>query len=218
MRIGVLGTGVVGQTIASKLIELGHDVTMGSRSATNERVVAWAAGAGERAHAGTMADAAASGEIVINATSGAATLEALNAAGAANLAGKVLIDISNPLDHSTGFPPTLLTVNTDSLGEQVQRAFPDARVVKTLNTVNADVMVNPGLIDGGHAIFVSGNDDDAKQTVATLLRSFGWGEDDIVDLGDITTSRGPEMYLALWIRVRMKLGISHFNIRLVQGQ
>jgi predicted dinucleotide-binding enzyme len=218
MRIGVLGTGVVGQTIASKLIELGHVVTMGSRSATNEKVLTWAAGAGDRAHPGTMADAAAAGEIVINATSGAGTLEALDAAGAGNLAGKVLIDISNPLDHSAGFPPTLLIANTDSLGEQVQRGFPDARVVKTLNTVNADVMVNPGLIDGSHAIFVSGNDDDAKLTVATLLRSFGWGEDDIVDLGDITTSRGPEMYLALWIRMRMKLGISHFNIRLVQGQ
>ncbi len=218
MRIGVLGTGVVGQTIASKLIELGHDVTMGSRSATNEKVVAWAAGAGDRAHPGTMADAAAAGEIVINATSGAGTLEALDAAGAGNLAGKVLIDISNALDHSAGFPPTLLVANTDSLGEQVQRAFPDARVVKTLNTVNADVMVNPGLIDGPHAIFVSGNDDNAKDTVASLLRSFGWGEDDIVDLGDITTSRGPEMYLALWIRMRMKLGVSHFNIRLVQGQ
>ncbi len=218
MRIGVLGTGMVGQTIATKLVELGHDVTMGSRSATNEKVVAWAAEAGDRAHPGTMADAAAFGEIVVNATSGAATLEALSAAGTANLAGKVLIDISNALDHASGFPPTLLTVNSDSLGEQVQRAFPDARVVKTLNTVTSDVMVNPGLIEGGHAIFVSGNDDGAKQTVATLLQSFGWGADDIIDLGDISTARGPEMYLALWLRLRMKLGISHFNIRLVRGK
>ena len=165
-----------------------------------------------------MADAAAFGDIVVNATSGAATLEALGAAGTAYLAGKVLIDIYNALDQAAGFPPTLLTVNTDSLGEQVQRAFPDALVVKTLNTVTSDVMVNPGLIEGGHTIFVSGDDDGAKQTVATLLQSFGWDADDIIDLGDIRTARGPEMYLALWLRLRLKLGISHFNIRLVRGK
>jgi predicted dinucleotide-binding enzyme len=217
MRIGVLGTGVVGQTIASKLIELGHDVTMGSRSATNEKVVAWAAGAGDRAHPGTMAEAATAGEVVINATSGAGTLEALEAAGAGNLTGKVLIDVSNALDHSAGFPPTLLTANTDSLGEQVQRAFPDALVVKTLNTVTAAIMVNPELIAGGHNIFVSGNDASAKQAVTTLLHSFGWGEADVIDLGDITTARGAEMYLPLWLRLLGALGTPQINIRVVRA-
>jgi predicted dinucleotide-binding enzyme len=217
MRIGVLGTGIAGQTVAGRLVEVGHEVTIGARQATNENAVAWASSSGDRAHAGSMADAAAFGEIVINLTSGAGALDALSAAGAGNLAGKVLIDVSNPLDTTSGFPAALLTANTDSLGEQIQRAFPDARVVKTLNTVNCDVMVNPGLIPGGHSIFVSGNDGDAKQTASSLLRSFGWSDDDIIDLGDISTARGPEMYLALWLRLYPKVGGAHFNVRVVKG-
>jgi len=216
MRFGVLGTGVVGRTLGSKLVGLGHEVTMGSRTAGNASAVTWAASAGDGAHAGTMADAAAFGEIVVNATSGGGSLEALGA-GAASLPGKVVVDVANALDGASGFPPNLLVANTDSLGEQIQRAFPEARVVKTLNTVNADVMVDPGLIPGGHAVFVSGNDASAKATVADLLRSFGWSEADIVDLGDITTARGPEMYLGLWVRLFGHMGTTHFNIRLVRG-
>jgi 8-hydroxy-5-deazaflavin:NADPH oxidoreductase len=217
MRIGLLGTGVVGKTIATKLVQLGHDVTMGSRQAGNENAVAWASANGDHAHAGTMADAAEFGRVVINATRGSGALEALEAAGSPNLEGKVVIDISNSLDHTGGFPPMLLVANTDSLGEQIQRAFPAARVVKTLNTVTADVMVNPGIVAGGHTIFVSGNDAEAKQIAVTLLRSFGWSDDDIMDLGDITTARGPEMYVALWLRVLAKLGTPHFSIRVVTG-
>src|SRR6266508_4040551 len=158
MRFGLLGTGMAGQTIGGKLVELGHEVKMGSREAGNEKAVAWAAGAGESASEGSFADAAEFGEVVVNATSGTASLEALEAAGAGNLAGKVLIDIANPLDFSRGRPPTLAVCNDDSLGEQIQRAFPDARVVKALNTMNADVMVEPGLVPGGHTVFVCGND------------------------------------------------------------
>ena len=218
MRIGVLGTGVVGQTIATKLVELGDEVTMGAREATNEKAAAWVAGAGERAHAGTFADAAAFGELVVNATAGSVSLAVLEAAGQANLAGKVVVDISNPLDFSQGFPPTLSVVNTDSVGEQLQAAHPEARVVKTLNTVNADVMVDPGLIPGDHAIFVSGNDVAAKVDVTALLGRFGWPAARVVDLGDITTARGPEMYLALWVRTMGALGTPHFNIELRRGQ
>ena len=215
MRFGVLGTGHAGTALASKLVALGHDVTMGSRSSGNEKAVAWAAAAGEQAYAGTFRDAAAFGEIVINATAGGASLDALRAAGAENLAGKVLIDVANPL-AGDGFPPTLLMCNTESLGEQIQRAFPGARVVKALNTVTANVMVNPGMISGGHNVFVAGNDAAAKATVSTLLQSFGWGGEDVVDLGDISNARGPEMYLPLWIRLYMGLGTAHFNIRIVR--
>lgn len=212
MRFGVLGTGVVGTTVGRKLVELGHEVRMGSRSAGNEKAVAWASSVGAGGSEGTFEDAAAFGEIVVNATSGAASLDALGAAGAPNLAGKVLIDISNPLDFSAGFPPTLTVCNTDSLGEQIQRAFPDARVVKALNTINADVMIDPGMIAEPTNLFICGDDDAAKNDVVELLGTFGWPPDSIVDLGDISNARGTEMYLALWIRLYGTLGTGHFNV------
>jgi predicted dinucleotide-binding enzyme len=217
VRIGVLGTGVVGQTIATKLIELGDEVTMGSRDATNEKAAAWATAEGERAHAGTFADAAAFGELVVNATAGSVSLAVLEAAGAATLAGKVVIDVSNPLDFSQGFPPRLSVANTDSVAEQLQAAFPDARVVKTLNTVNASIMVEPSLVPGDHALFVSGDDADAKAQVTELLGRFGWPAERIVDLGDITTARGTEMYIAIWVRLMRALGTPQFNIELRRG-
>jgi predicted dinucleotide-binding enzyme len=216
MRVGVLGTGIVGHTLASKLTELGHHVRMGSRRAGGEKASAWAASAGARGSEGSFADAASYGDLVIVATAGAHVLDVLRAAGSGNLAGKVLIDVSNPLDFSAGFPPTLSVCNSDSVGEHVQREFPDARVVKTLNTVNAGVMVNPGMIPGGSNIFVSGNDAAAKREVRSLLGEIGWPDKDIVDLGDITTARGPEMYLALWVRLMGPMGSGHFNIRLVR--
>jgi 8-hydroxy-5-deazaflavin:NADPH oxidoreductase len=217
MRFGVLGTGMVGQTLAGKLVELGHEVTMGSRRARNEKAVEWAASAGEGASEGSFADAARFGEILINATTGAASVEALRSAGAENLAEKVLIDVANPLDFSGGRPPTLAVCNDDSLAEQIQRAFPGARVVKALNTVNAAVMVEPGSLGQSTAIFVCGNDQEAKGQVIELLETFGWLSGDIVDLGDISAARGPEMYLALWVRLMGTLGTPRFNIRLVSG-
>jgi predicted dinucleotide-binding enzyme len=216
MRIAVLGTGMVGQAIATKLAALGHDVRMGAREATNEKAAAWARAAGPKGSHGTFADAAAFGGLVFNCTNGAASLDALRAAGAANLKGKVLVDVANPLDFSKGMPPSLFTGNTDSLGEQIQRAFPEAKVVKTLNTVNCQVMVDPARVGGGdHHAFLSGNDPEAKATVTALLRDgFGWRH--LVDLGDLSTARGTETYVALWVRLWGALGTADFNVKIVR--
>jgi predicted dinucleotide-binding enzyme len=215
MNIAVLGTGVVGATIGSKLVSLGHEVKMGSRSAANEKAAAWASQAGGKASHGTFADAAAFGEMVWSCTSGGGALEALSAAGAANLRGKIIVDISNPLDFSKGFPPTLTIANTDSLGESIQRAFPDAKVVKTLNTVNCGVMVAPSRVPGDHDLFVSGNDAEAKAKVVEILRGwFGWKS--VIDLGDISTARATEAYLLLWVRLYGALKTADFNVKIVR--
>jgi 8-hydroxy-5-deazaflavin:NADPH oxidoreductase len=227
MRVAVLGTGMVGRAIAGKLYELGHEVVVGTRdpAATlarqepdfygNPPFAAW-----QDAHPAVrlagLADGAAHGELVVNATAGAAALEALRLAGEANLDGKVLVDVANPLDFSQGMPPSLSVVNTDCLGECIQREFPAARVVKTLNTVTASLMVDPGLVGGGdHTVFVSGNDPQAKALVTGLLtEGFGWR--DVVDLGDITTARGPEMFMALWLRMMGSLQTPMLNIKVVR--
>jgi predicted dinucleotide-binding enzyme len=214
MKIGVLGTGLVGNTIATKLVALGHEVRMGARSATNEKAAGWARSAGGRGSAGTFADAAAFGEILFNCCNGAGTLSALDAAGDANLRGKILIDVSNPLDFSRGMPPTLLIANTDSLGEQVQRTHPDAKVVKALNTMNCNVMVNPGLVKGEHDVFISGNDPEAKARVVELLRSFGWKN--VVDAGDISAARGQEALLILWARLFGAMQTPTFNFHVAR--
>ena len=212
MRIAVLGTGVVGQAMGAKLVALGHDVMMGARSADNEKALAFAAATGGRR--GDFAAAAAHGELVIHCTRGDSALEVLRQAGA-ELAGKVLIDISNPLDFSRGFPPSLSISNTDSLGETIQRAFPDTLVVKTLNTVTAAVMVDPARIPGRHAVFVCGNDVRAKGAVSDLLRSFGWQA--IIDLGDITAARATEQMLPLWTRLYSTFGSGDFNFAVLRG-
>jgi len=216
MRVAVLGTGSVGTTVADKLVAVGHDVSMGSRTPDNENARAWASRHGSRVSHGTFADAAAFGEVVINATSGMGSIAALEAAGASNLDGKVLLDISNPLDFSNGFPPSLSVCNTDSLGEQIQRAFPAARIVKALNTVTAAVMVDPGRLAGPSDLFVAGDDRDAKAVVVGLLGQFGWPEAQIRDLGGIAAARSTEMYLPLWLSVIGVVGTPVFNITLVQ--
>ncbi len=216
MKIGVLGTGMVGSAIATKLVELGHDVTMGSRTAGNERAVEWVASAGAGAGEGTFAEAAAHGELLFNCTAGEASLAAIGSAAPGDLAGKVLVDVANPLDHSRGMPPGLFTSSFDSLGEQIQHAFPDARVVKTLNTVNCEVMVDPGKVSGEHDVFVCGNDETAKAKVVELLESFGWPAEHVLDLGDITAARGTEAYLLLWIRLWGAVQTGYFNIRVVR--
>ncbi len=218
MKLGVLGTGMVGQAIAGRLVELGHEVKMGSRRAGNEKAVGWASEAGEGASEGSFPEAAGFGEVVVNATAGGASLEALEAAGADNLTGKVLIDVANPLDFSQGMPPTLSVCNDDSLGERIQQAFPEAKVVKALNTVNASVMVSPGALGESTNVFVCGNDEGAKAQVEELLRSFGWGEGRVFDLGDISAARGAEMYLPLWLRMFGALGTGEFNIGVVRGK
>jgi predicted dinucleotide-binding enzyme len=217
VRFGVLGTGMVGQTLGGKLVDLGHDVVMGARRAGNEKAAEWARAAGEHAREGSFADAADFGEAIVNATAGTASLDALEMAGADAIERKVLIDVANPLVFGGGGPPTLSVCNDDSLGEQIQRAYPQARVVKALNTVNASVMVSPGDLPGRHDIFVCGNDAGAKRQVTDLLESFGWPPDDIVDLGDITAARGTEMYLPLWLRLMGATGTPQFNIEIVRA-
>ncbi len=213
MDIGIIGSGMVGQTLGAKLVGLGHDVVIGTRDPG--KLEEWLEQVGGNSGAGSNAEAARHGEVVINATAGAGALEALAMAGEENLDGKVLIDVSNPLDFSGGGLPTLLVKDTDSLGEQIQRSFPNAKVVKTLNTMNANVMVDPHLAgDGDHSVFISGGDEAAKAEVADLLRSFGWR--DIIDLGDITTARGTEMLMPVWLRLMTKLDDFRFNFKIVR--
>jgi len=215
VKLGILGTGMVGNAIGTKLIQLGHEVKMGSRTPSNEKAAEWVKANGPKASQGTFADAAAFGEIVFNCTAGTASIEALKQAGERNLQSKILIDISNPLDFSQGMPPTLTICNTDSVGEQIQRAFPNVKVVKTLNTVNCNVMVNPSLVPGDHDVFMSGNDTAAKYKVREVLTQwFGWKS--VIDLGDISTARGTEMYLPLWVRLYALFQKPNFNIKVVK--
>lgn len=216
MRIAVLGTGAVGTTLGARLVETGHEVRLGSRTADNEKAAAWVAATGERASQGTFADAAAWGEVVVNATGGLVSLEVLEAAGADNLAGKPLLDVSNPLDFSGGFPPTVVQPDGRSLGEQIQAAFPQARVVKTLNTMNADVMVHPRSLPGSHSVFVAGDDGDAKAVARDLLVGFGWTSDEVVDAGGIEAARGLELYLPLWLSLMGSFGTPSFNVSVVR--
>lgn len=216
MKIAVFGTGMVGDTIGSKLAELGHNVMMGSRTADNEKAKAFVAKHNNGANAGTYAEAAAFGEIIFNCTAGVGSVEALNMAGEKNLNGKIIVDIANPLDFSKGMPPSLAIVNTNSLGEEIQKAFPQSKVVKALNTMWCGLMVNPAMINGGdHNTFVSGNDAGAKEKVKELLQSFGWAEKNILDLGDITKARGTEMYLPVWLSIYGATNNGAFNIKIV---
>jgi 8-hydroxy-5-deazaflavin:NADPH oxidoreductase len=226
MKIAVLGTGMVGQSVAGRLAGLGHEVSVGTRdvAATMARAApdamgnppypAWAA-AHPQVRLATLAEAAAGAELLVNATSGGASMGALAAAGTGNLAGKVLIDIANPLDFSRGFPPSLFVKDTGSLGEQIQAAHPQLKVVKALNTLAAALMVNPAQLAGGqHSVFVAGNDSDAKKTVTGLLESFGHA--DIIDLGDISAARGTEMLMPLWLRLMGALNTPMFNFKIVR--
>jgi 8-hydroxy-5-deazaflavin:NADPH oxidoreductase len=225
MKIGILGSGVVGQTVGAKLARLGHDVVLGTRSPDEIHVkrghggtslADWLERAGTTAHIASFPEAAAHGEVVLNATNGMNSLAALRLAGAGTLAGKILIDIANPLDFSRGMPPTLSVCNDDSLGEQIQREFPETRVVKALNTTTAAIMVDPAQVAGGdHDLFICGDDDDAKRQVTQWLREwFGWR--DVVDLGEISAARGTEMILPLWVRLMGTLGTPMFNFKIAR--
>jgi len=226
MRIGILGTGIVGQTLGLKLVQLGYSVMLGTRDpalldapkgrGSDARTLRdWLALTGPAAHVGTFRDASAFGDLIINALSGAISLEVLQAVGAAALDGKTLIDVANPIDFSRGFPLTLFVKDTDSLGEMVQRAFPEAYVVKTLNAMTAALMVNPQLVgNGDHTVFLSGNDTHAKAQVTALLREFGW--QDILDLGDISTARGTEMMLSIGHAVMRALSPAEIAFKVVR--
>lgn len=223
MNIGILGTGSVGQALAGRLAGLGHEVVIGTRDVAASLARSEPDGWGNPAIGGwaknnpsvrlvTFAEAAAfSDGIIIHAMNGYAAIDSLKMAGEANLNGKILIDITNPLDFSKGFPPSLFVSNTDSLGEQIQAAFPAVKVVKSLNTMSNPVMINPKAIAGDHSVFMSGNDAEAKATVAGLLKSFGWEDRNIIDLGDISTARGTEQILPIWVRLYGKLQTPMFN-------
>lgn len=214
MRIAVLGTGIVGTTVGSGLVARGHQVAMGSRTADNEAAASWAAQAGSRA--GTFADVVDDADVVVNAVRGEVALAALDAVGADRLADRVVLDVSNPLDFSRGFPPSVDHPAGLSLGERIQARFPHARVVKALNTVTASVMVDPGSLSEPTALFVAGDDEAAKAVVRTLLLDLGWTDDQVVDLGDITAARGTELYLAIWVRLMQAQGTATFNVRVVR--
>lgn len=216
MKIAVLGTGNVGDAIGSRLIEVGHNVMMGSRTADNEKAKTFVAKHDGKASAGTFADAASFGEIIFNCTAGVGSIEALKIAGEKNLRGKIIVDVANPLDFSKGMPPSLAISNTNSLGEEIQKAFPQTKVVKALNTMWCGLMVNPAMINGGdHSTFVSGNDALAKEAVKEILISFGWFDKNILDLGDITKARGTEMYLPIWLSIYGATNNGAFNIKIV---
>ena len=211
MQVAVLGTGSVGRAVAPRLAELGHVVRLGTRdpAATRARE-GWTELPGVPLV--TFAEAAADADLVVHAGNGVAALDLLAQAG--DLAGTVLLDISNPLDFSAGFPPTLTVKDTDSLGEQLQRAFPDTRVVKSLNTLTAELMVHPGRLPEPTTVFVSGDDADAKRLVTGLLTELG--HRDVIDLGGIETARGTEMWLPLWLRLMGALGTAEFNMKVVR--
>ncbi len=204
LRIGVIGTGPVGQALAGRLSELGHDVRIGSRTASSDEIR-------------TFAEAAAHAEVVVNATGGIVSIDALTLAGAENLAGKPMLDISNALDHSAGFPPKVLATDSESVGERIQAAFPDALVVKTLNTMTNAIMVRPRMLPGPHTNFLAGNDAGAKAVVRGLLLEFGWTDDELIDLGDLSGSRAMELYLPLWLRTYGAVGNGLFNVHVVRA-
>lgn len=214
MRIGMLGTGTVGTGLADRFVDLGHDVVMGARTRGNEKAAAWAGRHPQRAAAGTFADAAAHGELVVNATAGVRSLDALRAAGSERLAGKVLLDLANPI-AGYGPPVSLDPVGDESLGERIQQAFPAARVVKGLNTVNVGVMVRPDRLAEPTDLFLAGDDEAAKGTVRDLLTEMGWRPERVRDLGGISAARGLEMYLVLWQGIALSLGRFDLNVRVV---
>lgn len=221
-KIAVLGTGTVGRTFAERLTSLGYTVTMGTRNVAetlaktepdtygNPALSTWL-NDHETIGLATFADATQQASVLFNCTKGDASVDVLRLAGADNLAGKLLIDVANPLDFSNGFPPSLSVCNTNSLAEEIQRAFPSVRVVKTLNTMTAHLMVNPASLPGDHTVFVSGNDGQAKQETADLLTAFGWKQTNIIDLGDLTTARATEMLLPVWLRLYGVLKTPMFN-------
>jgi 8-hydroxy-5-deazaflavin:NADPH oxidoreductase len=229
MKIAVIGTGIVGQVMAHRLADLGNSVSIGTRDVVktlartekdmygNPPFDEWYKRNKSIIKLGTFSEAASPADIIFNCTLGQNSVEALKQAGAVNLKGKIIADISNPLDFSKGMPPTLSPVNTDSLGELIQRTFPEAKVVKTLNTMNCFVMVNPSAVPGDHNVFLSGNDAGAKATVKEILKSFGWKESNMIDLGDITTARGTEQLMPVWIRLYGVLRNPMFNFKIEVG-
>ncbi len=226
MNISVLGTGSVGQALASKLVSLGHNIFMGTRNVENSLKRTEPDGWGNPAPGiwiknnpevklCTYKEAVQKGnDLIVFAMNGNAALECLNSVGEELLNGKTMLDISNPLDFSKGFPPSLTICNTESLAEKIQSQYPGLKVVKSLNTMSNPIMINPSVIPGEHSVFISGNDQVAKSEVTVILNSFGWKNDNIIDLGDISTARGTEMMLPVWVRLFGKLQTPFFNFHI----
>lgn len=221
MNIGVLGTGVVGETLATALLSKGHAVKMGGREEQNEKARAWVAKNNANASNDTFSVAADFGEIIFLCLNGDKTLDALRMAGAKNFDNKIVVDVTNPLDFSRGMPPTIIegVSNNNSLGEEVQKMLPGARVVKALNTLTASLMVNPSAInDGDHNLFICGNDGAAKEKIKEVFsNAFGWRKQNILDLGDISAARTTEAYVTFWVRLMLALGSPMFNIKVVRS-
>lgn len=215
MRIAVLGSGNVGRAVAVGLNKAGHDVVVGSRNPSRPELEQWATESGVRPV--SPAEAGRHGEVLVNATPGSASAEALAGAGGTDLDGTIVLDVANPLDFSAGFPPSLTVCNTDSLAESLQRDFPRLRVVKALNTINSAVMIDPGQLAEPSALFIAGDDADAKATVVEVLNSLGWDREQIFDLGGLAAARGTEAYVLLWVRLMQSLGTADFNVRIVRA-
>jgi 8-hydroxy-5-deazaflavin:NADPH oxidoreductase len=215
-RIAILGTGTAGRTLGKKLVQLGYQVAMGSRTADNEKALAWVSENGPNASCGTFEDASRSGEIIFNCVKGEITLEVFRSAGSEHFKNKVIVDLSNPLDFSNGFPPSLFSQwsNTNSLAEEIQKLLPEAHVIKTLNMVNCEVMVEPSLCGADASMFICGNDAASKTSVMNILQQFGWK--DIINLGEISSARSMEMLLPIWVKMRMLIGNSHFGFKIVR--
>ncbi len=226
MKVAVLGTGMVGQTFAQKLASQGHQVMMGTRNVkdtkdrqtSNNNFGEWLQ-KNPDVNLGTFADAVSFGEIVFNVLNGGGVKDAINACNKSDFDEKIIIDISNPLDFSKGFPPTLSEGlnNSNSLGEEIQTTLPNAKVVKTLNTMNCNIMVDPSSVNGGkHTNFICGNNAEAKEQVKSILNSFGWDNENILDLGDISNARGTEGIVPLWARIYNATQTATFNFQIMK--
>jgi 8-hydroxy-5-deazaflavin:NADPH oxidoreductase len=214
MKIGIHGTGMVGETLGTKFVQLGHQVKMGSRTANNENAAKWVAKNGASASAGTFAQAAEFGNLIFLCLKGDVEMDVVRSVGPKPFGNKPVVDVSNPLDFSHGMPPSLTVCNTNSLGEEVQKALPSAKVIKTLNIVNCDIMIDPNKAGTQPTMFICGNDSGAKAEVTTLLKNLGWT--DIIDLGDVTKSRATEMLLPIWLSLMQTLGHVHFGFKVVR--
>jgi 8-hydroxy-5-deazaflavin:NADPH oxidoreductase len=216
MNVGVLGRGAVGRRLVGAFRDRGHNVMIGSRDPANAELQSWLAGDGAGVQAGTHAETADFGELLVLAVLGNAAEEAIAEAGPENFADKVVIDAMNPLDFSQeGAPPRLSITGYDSLGERVQRAIPDARVVKAFNIVGNPYMANPHLSEGQPTMLIAGDDDGAKATVSEVLESFGWPP--AVDVGKIDASRELESLCILWVRIGLQRGAWDHAFKLLAG-
>ena len=214
-RVGVLGTGEVGRRLAAGFRARDHDVMIGSRDPGKPDLREWLSDEGAGIEVGTFAQAAAHGEFLVLSVLGSAAEEAIAEAGRENFTGKVVIDAMNPLDFSGGFPPKLSISGEDSLGERVQRALPDARVVKAFNTIGSPYFVDPSFGEGPPTMLIAGDDEEAKRTVGDVLADFGWSH--VVDIGGIEGSRELEAICIAWVKIGGQRGSWDHGFRLLVG-